>query len=273
MGTPTSSDRLVGGRFAGNEPKTLSSKWETGQNIIFEVGDGFQNIIFEVGDSALNSKAPAKMEDGGALPPADAEPAVQQPQKAQRGQKGLPRNIIESKVFRKKTQQWAVKYQARVHFKLPKDDKPTPHAVGGLHDTVEAAVAAQQEAKRMIEEYGAAAVWPKAFDKTAAARCKRGTAPPRNDGGGGRKKAAKPAGAQERTEPKYGRLRPRRSGRASWTTPPWIAPHRRCHLGSRCMDRAVWTVPPWTAPLEIALYGSRRLGPCLLRTAPSRTWS
>ena len=29
------------------------------------------------------------------------------------------------------------------------------------HDTVEAAVAAQQEAKRMIEEYGAAAVWPK----------------------------------------------------------------------------------------------------------------
>ena len=145
------------------------------------------------------------MEDGGALPPADAEPAVQQPQKAQRGQKGLPRNIIESKVFRKKTQQWVVKYQARVHFKLPKDDKPTPHAVGGLHDTVEAAVAAQQEAKRMIEEYGAAAVWPKAFDETAAARCKRGTAPPRNDGGGGRKKAAKPAGAQERTEPKYGR--------------------------------------------------------------------
>ena len=57
----------------------------------------------------------------------------------------------------------------------------------------------------MIEEYGAAAVWPKAFDETAAARCKRGTAPPRNDGGGGRKKAAKPAGAQERTEPKYGR--------------------------------------------------------------------
>ena len=163
----------------------------------------------------------------------EAEPCIK---KAQRGAKGMPPHVIESKLASGVT-----KYQARLRWlplgaNMKKRYDPIPGENGTTYfATPEDAAAAQAAAQQLLDSAaGAQAVWPDGLPGEKA-RAVRGTAPPRSKGIRKSKAEKAPGIGRGNNKASHGnkpRKQDKQSGSLGQTVP---LPAHRCTACQHCI--------------------------------------